>query len=54
MTNNKELVRLLSEAIAEQAAGNDLEAFDKVEEYRAKWSNNVIERFLKYPKEAQE
>ena len=52
MTSNKELVRLLSEAIVEQASGNDLEAFDKVKEYMTKWSNNAIEQFHKYQKEA--
>lgn len=51
MTSNKELVRLLSEAIVEQAEGNDLEAFDKVKEYMTKWSKNAIERFHKYQKE---
>ena len=52
MTSNKELVRLLSEAIVEQASGNDLEAFYKVKEYMTKWSNNAIEQFHKYQKEA--
>lgn len=52
MTNNKELIRLLSEAIVEQASGNDLEAFDKVKEYMTKWSNNAKEQFRKYQKEA--
>ena len=47
MTSNKELIRLLSEAITEQASGNDLEAFDKVKEYMTKWSNNAIEQFRK-------
>ena len=53
MTSNKELVRLLSEAIVEQAEGNDLEAFNKIEEYRTKWSNNAIERLHKYWKEGE-
>ena len=52
MTSNKELVRLLSEAIVEQASGNDLEAFDKVKEYITKWSNNAREQFHKYQREA--
>ena len=52
MTSNKELIRLLSEAIVEQASGNDLEAFNKVKEYTTKWSNNAIEQFHKCQKEA--
>ena len=45
MTDNKELVLLLSEAIAEQAMGNDIEAFDKVKVYMSKWSENAIQAF---------
>ena len=52
MASNKELVRLLSEAIVEQASGNDLEALDKVQEYITKWSNNAKEQFHKYQWEA--